>query len=461
MAKQTDDQNLFDLDLETQDIKLPGEDVSLRVPSQTQTKPGEGTKVDAPPSIRDTMLQGGEMPPIIAVDVEEGDIPQQNSVSVNKPKVETPPAEKTEQTEKTDPPAATEKTDPPAGKETEKETPPATQGQQGEPGKGTETEEKLSPTYLHAAALHEAGALPNLDLETLKELEPEDILNKINDHTITQQNEQVDARVEAYKNQFNEDQKKVLDMFDGGVAFDDAANTVYNQMRYDSVTEAQIKESPEIQEQLYREFLYAKGHNDTFINRAIKQSKELENLESDGLTSHKDLVQMAKDEEEAVIEEAKVQKQQNEQRREDNIKKIKSDVSGTTEILKGIKISKAEQNTIIDYMTKPAAEIVVEGRKVPISKMEEIRRANPIEFNKRMAYYISLGLFGDNPVLDKVEKQGETKAVNKLKDVLEGSTAPGGGKPVINPKDKKTAQGQDPDVEVRMPRQINTVRHNE
>ena len=75
MAKQTNEENLFDLDLETQDIKLPGEDVSLRIPSQAQTKTEQGTKTDTPPSIRETMLQGAEMPPIIAVDVGEGDIP--------------------------------------------------------------------------------------------------------------------------------------------------------------------------------------------------------------------------------------------------------------------------------------------------------------------------------------------------------------------------------------------------
>jgi hypothetical protein len=456
MAKKEIEENLFNLDMETQDIKLPGEDFVLQVPSAKMTQPGQKPatgKNDAPPIIRDTMLQGGEMPPLIVVDVEPGDNIQTGILSAT-PRVETKTITETE----TKPVAEKEIISP--AEKTEEKTPPATQGQQGEPGKDIESEEKLSPTYLHAAALHEAGVLPNLDLETLKELEPGDILDKLIEANRDEVKDQAQVEINAYKNQFNADQRKVLDMIEEGVIFDDATNTVYNQLRYDTINETQIKESPDIQEQLYREFLYAKGHNDSYINRAVKQSKDLENLETDGLAAHTELKTMLKEEEEVLREEAKLQSATRKQKTEDNIKRIKTDVIATKEILSGIELSKIDKDKIIEYMTVPAAEILQNGQKIPISKMEEVRRANPIEFNKRMAYFVHLGLFGDNPKLDKIEKQGETNAVNRLKDVLVGSTTSGGGKAVISDKDTKTIQGKETEPEFRMPRQISTVRHD-
>ncbi len=467
MAKKNDDQNLFDLDLETQDIVLPGEDMTLRIPTQTQSKQAasvENKTVDDPPSLRDSMLKGAEMPPLMAVDIAPGEIPQADtvvSIPATKPAktetiqtTDTPPAEKNKEIK----PAAQEIVSP--ATTTKEKTSPATQGQQGEPGKGTKSEEELSPTYLHAAALHETGVLPNLDLEALKELESGAIVDKLLETSREEVDNQVKTLNEQYKNQFNDDQKKVMDMFEEGVQFDDAANTVYNQLKYDSLDETKIKESPETQEQLYREFLYAKGHNDTYINRAIKQSKDLERMEEDGISSHKELTQMVKDDEVAVREEAKTERDKRKKLNDDNIKRIKADVTTTTEILKGVPITKADQDKILQYMTTPAAEIVRNGQRVSISKMEEIRRNNPLEFNKRMAYFVHLGLFGDNPALDLVEKAGETNAVNKLKDVLAGGVSPQGGRPAISDKDTKNIQGKETEREFRLPKSIVSVRHD-
>ncbi len=266
MAKKNDDQNLFDLDLETQNIVLPGEDMTLRIPTQTQSKQTasvENKTVDDPPFLRDSVLKGAEMPQLLAVDIAPGEIPQADTV-VSAPATKPAKTETIQTTETTT--VEKDKETKPAAQEivspattTKEKTPPATRGQQGEPGKDTKTEEELSPTYLHAAALHETGVLPNLDLEALKELESGAIVDKLLETSREEVDNQVKTLNEQYKNQFNDDQKKVMDMFEEGVQFDDAANTVYNQLKYDSLDETKIKESPEIQEQLYREFLYAKG----------------------------------------------------------------------------------------------------------------------------------------------------------------------------------------------------------
>ena len=446
MTKKHNDENLFDLQLETEDIKLPG-DLSMRVPTVPDKKGGTtNPNPDEKPNILDN-IPHGEMPPLLAVDIAEGETPGQGVIT------SAPPVE--QQTETVVAPEKKETIEP----EKTETTPPATQGQQGDSGKDTDKEENLSPTYLHAAALHESGVLPNLDLESIKDLKPEEILNKLIESNRQEVIDQAEALNNQYKGQFNDDQKRIIEMFDQGIPFDDAANTVYSQLRYDQLDEASIKESPEIQEQLYREFLYAKGHKDTYVNNAVKQSKDLEKLEEDALTSHIDLQQMAKEEEVQMREQAKVQKTQQETRNAETLKTIKSEVSGTTEIIQGMEVTKADQAKILEYMTVPAAEIMQDGRRIQVSKKDEIRRSNPLEFEKRLAYFIHLGLFDEKPVLDKLEKKGETNAVKKLSEVLEGSAkGPQGGSPNISDHDKNSIQGKEGDSKFFLPDQISTVR---
>ena len=452
MAKQHNDQDLFNLELETQDIELPG-DLTLQVPvapkevkeKEPKQEDTSGNQEDESPSIS---MPPGDTPPLLAVDLQPGEVAKQGTVSVTPSKEDKSPQQ--QETEK----------------ETEKETvkektePPATQGQQGT-GKNTETEEKTSPTYLHAAALHEAGILPNLDLEALKDLKSDEIVDKLLDANRQEVVDQAKTLNEQYKSQFNDEQKRVLDMIDDGVPFDDAANVVYNQLRYDTLTEAEIKENPEVQKQLIKEFLYSKGHNDNFINSHLKQAEDLEKLEEDSLTAHKDLRQMAKDDEAAAKETAKTQAEERKRKNQESLEKIKTDVTNTKQILEGVELTKADQDSIMRIMTVPAGEAMIGGQKRIISQRDEIRMKNPLEFEKRLAYLIHLGYFGDNPKLDKIEKAGETKAVNKLKEILESPEGAAGGKPAITKKDIKKAQGQEGETPFVLPGSISSVRHNE
>ena len=448
MAKQSSDQNLFDIQMETEDIEIPG-DFALRVPVAKDAAVAPEVE-DAPTTPETITLPQGGTPPLLAVDIAPGEVPNAGSIVNPKPTIqqETPVVPDTPAPETT-----------PKPEEKKEVTPKTEQGQQGT-GKDAE-EEKLSPTYLHAAALHEAGILPNLDLSTIKDLESGAMVDKLLEANRKEVEDQAATLNEQYKNQFNDEQKRVIEMFDDGIPFDDASNIVYNQLRYDNLTEAQIKESPDIQKQLYREFLYAKGHDESYIEKSVKQSEDLENLETDGLSSHQKLVTMAKEDEVAAKATAKEDAKVRQTRKDESMVKIKDDVSKTTEILKGMPLTDADKAAIIKNMTVPSAEVVRNGQKISISKREEIRMKNPIEFEKRMAYYVNLGLFDENPALDVIEKQGETKSVQKLKTVLAGGAAPKPGSPVITKKDTNKILGKDEDTVIILPGQISTVRHSD
>jgi len=446
MFNQDEDQNLFDIQVETEDIELPG-DLSLRVPT---AKPATEPDKNAPAKIT---LPQGDTPPLLAVDVKADDHPQEGSIVQTVPGT-TQQQVQTEPEKKIEPETAPTK---PAAEETKK-TEPATQGQQGTSGKDTVKEEKLSPTYLHAAALHEAGILPNLDLDELKKVEPDKVIDNILEASRKEVSDQVATLNEQYKNQFNEDQQQIMEMFEEGVPFDDAANITYNQVRYDTLTEAQIKENPDMQKQLIREFLYAKGHDYEYAEKQVKQSEDLEKLETDSLEYHGKLVQMSKDDEVAAREQAKLDTADRQKKNDDNLANIKKDISGTTEILKDIPLTKEDQAKVLSYMTVPSAEIVRNGKKVPISKRDEIRMQNPLEFEKRLAYYIHIGLFGDAPVLDKIEKKGETNAVNALKESLKGGDGPKAGSPAISQGDQNAAAGKPVEAKFYLPGEIASVR---
>lgn len=414
MAKENGDANLFDIPLDTMDIKVSDE-ISLKVPKQTKQDKKETEDQPDTGNLIKQAMQGMETPPLLAVDLNQE---EKESIVEKSTKKKIPKAEKTEDTQTTE-------EDKSKVSEEEKEQKTEDQGK----GEGSQ-EEKISPMYLHAAALHESGILPNLDLESLKDLEGEAFINKLIDASRDEVNTQVKSQVDAYKNQFNDDQKRVIEMIEKGVSFDDASNVVYNQLRYESLTEAQIKEDPQLQERLYREFLYVKGHNDKFIERAVKQSKDLENLENDALESQVELTRIAKEEEEGLVAEAEQEKKTREQKNKEMLTKIKENVSSTKEIFEGMELTKTDQDKILEYMTVPVSYINQNGQKIPISKRDEIRMKNPIEYEKRIAYLIHLGYFDEKPKLTKLEKKSETSAVKKLSDILLGKQAPAPGKPI-------------------------------
>ncbi len=450
------DETLFNLTLETEDLDV-SEEVSLRVPLTQGTVKAQAEKSVAPQTIQQVMLEG-DMPPLLAVDIHKGEIPKQNTV-VQKTETEIivdPVIEKP--VEKT----IIKPTEPVVVKKVEPGKSPASidQGQQG--GKDTKEENK-SPWYLHAAALRQEGVLPNLVLDDLKDLDSAGVVKKLIDANRKQVSDEVETLNNAYKNQFNDPQKQVMEMLGKNIPFDDASNIIYNQQRYDNLTDTQIKESPDIQEKVYREFLYVKGHNQDYINRAVKQSIDLERLDADSSEAVIELKQMARDEEANITFEADNRTKQKKIDNDQVLEKIKTDVLATEHIFEGVVLSPEDQAAIINFMTVPAAEINRGGRKIAISKKDEVRRKNPMEFEKRLAYFIRLGLFDENPTIPELVDAGETRAVKKLADVLEKGTAPGTtGKPVITKKDEITAAGQEEEVpEIMLPESIESVRHNE
>lgn len=450
------DETLFNLTLETEDLNV-SEEVSLKVPLTQGTVKTQTEKSAAPQTIHEVMLNG-EMPSLLAVDIQDGEVPKQNTIAqetgtetVVAPVIEKPVEKPIEKPAK---PAVTEKTEP--GK------PPVIidQGQQG--GKNIEEENK-SPWYLHAAALRQEGVLPNLVLDDLKDLDSTAIVKKIMDASRKQVSDEVETLNNAYRNQFNDPQKQVMEMLEKGIPFDDASNIIYNQQRYNNLTDTQIKESPDVQEKVYREFLYVKGHNQDYIDRAVKQSIDLERLDADSSEAITELKQMAKDEEANITLEADSQAKQKKINNDQVLEKIKTDVLATEHIFEGVVLTPEDQTAILNFMTVPAAEINRGGRKISISKKDEVRRKNPMEFEKRLAYFIHLGLFDENPTIPELVDAGETRATKKLADVLEKGTAPGTtGKPVISKKDETLAAGhEDETPEIRLPESIISVRHNE
>ena len=462
MAKKNDE-TLFNVPVETEDLDVSKE-VSLRVPS-TQGAPeaNAGTAPVTPTTIHETMLNG-PMPQLLAVDIAPGEIPRSNSVvqeSIADPAVVIPPVQPATPEVKTEPVINPATQPPNTGKETQPATTPAStvQGQQG--GKDT-TEENLSPMYLHATALHQEGVLPNLDLKEFEGLKGADFTKKLIEASRTEVNDQTEAGIDAYKNQFNDPQKQVLNMLGEGVPFDDAANIVYDQQRYGSLTEDQIKASPEIQERVYREFLQVKGHKQDFIDQSVKQATDLELLEKNSIDASVELKQMTVDQETAAVETAKQTKADNKIKNDKAIENIQTDVAATTSIFKDVPFTKEDQAVVLSYMTVPTAEVNRGGKKVQISKMDEVRMKNPLEYAKRLAYFIHKGLFDENATIPELVASGETAAVNKLASVLEGGTTPAGGTPVITTDDQNAASGKPGETpEIKMPTSISSVRHDE
>jgi hypothetical protein len=338
-----------------------------------------------------------------------------------------------------------------------------TEDDEEEEGKGKDKKEKdkkggsapndegnESPVYLHAAALQEQGVLPNFDLKTLDGLEPEAAILKINEHIQTQIDESIQEGIEEYKSTLGEKAKKLVEDLEKGVPFESLADNYTLEERYGSITAKSLEADPELQEQIYSDFLTLKGFSEPKIKKMVEVAKEKETLLEDANDGLKDIQKSIANEKEQLRLDAENEKTAKEERTRKTKEIVQSTVKSTKEIFPGIPVTEEEQKEIVKMLTIPVLYTNKEGKKIPMSAAMAQRAKNPVAFEMKLAYFIKNGFFDDkikDGAFDVFTKKVETSATKRLGQVLSGDSRTAGrpGSEVDRDKKKKDKEEKEGD----------------
>jgi hypothetical protein len=309
------------------------------------------------------------------------------------------------------------------------------------------TEGNESPVYLHAAALQESGVLPNFDLKSLDGLEPEEAILKINEHIQGQIDAEIKDGIDEYKSTIGEKALKFIESLESGVPFDDLADNYSLEERYGSISEKDLKDNVELQEQLYSDYLTLKGIPESKIKNYIAFAKEKETLLTDAVDGLAEIQTSIKEERKHIESETKIKKEKEEDNKKKTKEAIGKSVKELKEIFPGIPVSEDEKKEIVKMMTVPVIFTNKDGKKIPVSEAMALRAKNPIAFEARLAYFIKHGLFDENikeGAFSNFTKKVETSAAKRLSQVLSGEEATK-KKPVSEVDKEKRSKDKDDD----------------
>jgi hypothetical protein len=310
------------------------------------------------------------------------------------------------------------------------EDPPG--GKKQETDKGSAPDDKKgqdeSPSYLHAAALQEEGVLPNLDLSTLKDKPPEEVVPALGEHIRNEMKDGIKTGIDQYKSSLGPKGKEFLEQLDKGIPLEDLQDSYVAEAQYENISEGKMADDEALQKKVYSDFLALKNFSEGKISKIVEkavQDGEIEEEAKDALREIKDTIQADR---KAMEDQAEAARKENEKRNEETKDKIKTTVESIKEIIPGMVLTAAEKTKLIQDMTVPVRYENRGGREIPVSKAMDIRSKNPVQFETRLNYFIDKGFFNEDAKFEEFSRKQETSAtqklVGKLKDPPKQSGTP-------------------------------------
>lgn len=234
--------------------------------------------------------------------------------------------------------------------------------------------------------------------------------------------------------------RKQFQLFMDGLDEDSSLDIGSKAVDYASVTKEALESDPQKAEQLYRELLKTKGFSQEKINKYVERAKDLDELTDEGLEA----AQLLNQEVQKQIEQKKQEEQQIAQQRQreaqQRLQALKSAITQTPEIFKGVPLTDKMKDQLYKSMTETVA---YDENKQPLNKVAAISRKNPEAFRMQLHYLTELGLFDMDakgnlkPDLTKLMRLAETKVARNLDDRLKKAAFKSGSNISNNLNDKE------------------------
>lgn len=215
--------------------------------------------------------------------------------------------------------------------------------------------------------------------------------------------------------------RKQFELFMNGLDEDSSLEIGSKSIDYASVTKDDLESNPQKAEQLYRELLKTKGFSQEKINKYVERAKDLDELSEEGYEAAQLLNEEVQKQIEYKKQEEQYIAQQRQREAQQRLQALKSAITQTPEIFKGVPLTDKMKDQLYKSMTETVA---YDENKQPLNKIAALSRKNPDAFRMQLHYLAELGLFNMDergnlkPDLTKVMRLAETKVTRSIDERL-------------------------------------------
>ena len=234
--------------------------------------------------------------------------------------------------------------------------------------------------------------------------------------------------------------RKQFQLFMDGLDEDSSLEIGSKSIDYASVTRDSLESNPAKAEQLYRELLRSKGFANEKIDRYVERARDLDELAEEGYEAAQTLNQEVQKQIEVKKQEEHYISQRRQQEAHQRLQALKSAITQTPEIFKGIPLTDKMKEQLYKSMTETVA---YDENKQPLNKVAAVSRKNPEAFRMQLHYLTELGLFNMDergnlkPDLTKLMRVAETKVSRSIDDRLKKAAFKSGSNLSNNLNDKE------------------------
>lgn len=272
----------------------------------------------------------------------------------------------------------------------------------------SDSEESLG-TY--AAALKEAGVLPNINIKEFNKL---DAAGKA-DYLLTKQNEEIEERLINSFNDWLEELpptlKHAIEHYTEGASLESIIKGVDNLERYQKINVDSLDKNEELANRLIIEEKLALGYSQE------DAEEELENITDKTKAAKKSLnklIQIEEDKIEADKKQKELRIKQEEANTQKLLKSIESEIYKAKELIPGVPLNDKIKKLTFENLTKPVAK-TKDGRLLNAITVE--REKDPQSFELKVAHLFTITKgFKDFNIFTNL---GKTNAIKELEKSLE------------------------------------------
>jgi len=240
------------------------------------------------------------------------------------------------------------------------------------------------------------------------------------------------AKQENWKKGLSSEKKRFLEIED---AFDETDHAILMAQRlefFENVTEEDISDNVQLQQQIYYEQLIAKNFTHEQAVEAIEDATAVNKLQDKALKAIPELKSQAK----GVVKNAKDSKEAKTkaeiEAQTEAFKQLLSNIDARDNFIEGLNLNKISKDKLKNNIMNPIYKDPKSGKE--FNSLMYKQQRNPVEFEMLINYYDTLGLFNLDkegkfkPDISKLKTVAKTAAITELDRVIAAEDERGVGR---------------------------------
>lgn len=223
--------------------------------------------------------------------------------------------------------------------------------------------------------------------------------------------------IEDYKKSLPQDFQEMLEKYNLGLDWTTIKELKSNEKQLNAIKESDIEENENIAKDIFIAGLKATTKwNEARIQKEYEKALDLDEVVERSKEFLEDLKRINIEDEKNLIENLKEQERLEKENFQKTLKELKDSIYDNNSIIPGLKLTDKEKADLYAQMTKPVA---IDKNGNAISKVEEVRAKNPIQFEKTLNYLLMKGAFDEKPNFDFIIKSTKTQTLKNLEKLAQ------------------------------------------